>query len=168
MEKKVLKEILAMDKKELRNLVEEQGDRIDLGIYLLYVWDKIKNGLVFKYPTISKSILEISRIFNECGWEIKDYLKKRREYKYFEEKENDERKKIIITDYLFRLNPKLKVIDYNQFFDEEECALKISVTLEGNQMIYIDMIDISRHIDDIIDSITNVEREIFKIYQSLH
>ena len=157
-----------MDKKELRNLVEEQWDRIDLGIYLLYIWDKIKNGLVFKCPTISKSVLEISRIFNEYGWEIKDYLNKRIEYKYFEEKDIDERKKIIISDYIFRLNPSLKVIEYNEFFDEKKCALKISVILEGNKMIYLDMIDISRQIDEIIENINKIEKETFKIYQFLH
>lgn len=35
-------------------------------------------------------------------------------------------------------------------------------------MIWVDMIDISRHIDEILDSISEIEIETFKIYQILH
>ena len=167
MGKKVLNEILSMDKKELRNLVEEQGNKIDLGIYLLSIWD-IRDAISLSCHNIAEHFFNIERVFHEYGWEINDYLNKRKEYKYFEEKDIDERKEIIIADYLFRLNPKLKAIDYFEFFDEDECALKISVTLEGNQIIHIDMIDISEHIDEVIKNINRIENETFKIYQSLY
>lgn len=94
MEKKVLNEILAMDKQELRNLVEEQGDRIDLGIYLASVWDSI--GYINRTsPNITGPFLKIAQIFRKYGWDIRDYLNKRIEYKYFQEKDIDERKKLL-------------------------------------------------------------------------
>lgn len=167
MEKKVLKEILAMDKKELRNLVKEQGEKIDLGIYLLSIWN-IRDAMSLSYHNIAEHFFNIERVFHEYGWEINDYLNKREEYKYFEEKDIDERKKIIISDYIFRLNPTLKVIDYYEYYNEKENALKVSVTLEGNKMILLDMIDISRQIDEIIENINKIEKETFKIYQFLH
>lgn len=167
MEKKVLNEILSMDKQELRNLVEEQGNKIDLGIYLTSIWDSV-GDISRTYPNIRGSFLKIAQIFRKYDWDIRKYLNKRMEYKYFQEKNINERKKIIISDYIFRLNPILKVIDYYEYYNEKENALQVSVILEGNQMIWVDMIDISNLIDEILDSISEIEIETFKIYQILH
>lgn len=167
MEKKVLNEILSMDKQELRNLVEEQGNKIDLGIYLISIWDSV-GDISRTYPNIIGPFLKIAQIFRKYDWDIRKYLNKRIEYKYFQEKNINERKEIIISDYILRVNPILKVIDYYEYYNEKENALQVSVTLEGNQMIRIDMIELSRHIEEILDSISEIEIETFKIYQILH
>ena len=167
MEKKVLNELLTMDKKELKTFVEKQGKGIDLGIYLASIWSYI-DTLCWSNTGIVQPVLNIAKVFRQNKWAINDYLDKRREYKYFEEKDIDERKKIIISDYIGRINPSLKTIGYYETFSEQEQALKIYVRLEDNKMIRIDMIDLSRHIEEILENINKIEIETFKIYQFLH
>lgn len=141
--------------------------KTDLGIYLASIWNYI-DALCLSNPEITEPVVNIAKVFRQYKWKINDYLNKRKEYKYFQEKDIEERKKNIISDYILRINPTLKVIDYYEYYNEKENALQISVTLEDNQMFRVDMIDLSRHIEEILDSISEIEIETFKIYQILH
>lgn len=160
MEKKVLKEILAMDKKELRNLVEEQGDRIDLGIYLLYIWEDLKNGLIFKHPRITKPFLKISKRFNEFDWTVKDFLKKRTIYQFSTDYHED--MPIYVSDFLKRINPKLK------FESCYEMPDVIVVKLKDNRAICVDKFEFARHMDYVRSKICLIEGDAFEIYKYLH
>ena len=159
MEKKVLKEILAMDKKELRNLVEEQGDKIDLGIYLFYIWEDLKNGLIFKHPRITKPFLEISKRFNEFGWTVKDFLEKRAIYKFTDYHED---MPICVSDFLKRINPKLK---FESCYDMPDV---IVVKLKDNRAIHVDKFEFARHIDYVRSKMYLIEGDAFEIYKYLH
>lgn len=159
MEKKELNELLTMDKKELRNFVEEQGDKINLGIYLFYVWEDLRNGLSFKHPRITKPFLEISKRFNEFGWTVKDFLKKRVIYKFTDYHED---MPICVSDFLKRINPKLK---FESCYDMPDV---IVVKLKDNRAIYINKLEFARHVDYVRSKMYLIESDIFEIYKYLH